>query len=173
MRQEVLPQEIIEVPSNPPNAIGRPRRATRKTDRYGHNICERIENETAHLQPGICLQRQISRIADTNVMGKPTEVVASQPYPRLKTGSSHHPQVRSNTVATCQGHAPFPVENSTREYLSSLSQQSYISNYYHSPPVTHEMEGKSNNASIGNSLVNQSYDIDTNKSESTPISLRC
>ena len=50
MQQEALPQEVIEGPPNLPIAIGRPRRATKKPDRYGHNICERIGSETAHLQ---------------------------------------------------------------------------------------------------------------------------
>ena len=53
VKQETPPQEIVEVPSNLPIAIGRPRRATKRPDRYGHNICERINNGLEHLQPEI------------------------------------------------------------------------------------------------------------------------
>ena len=48
--QETLPNEIIETPPNLPIATGRPRRTTRKPDRYGHNICERIRSETGNVQ---------------------------------------------------------------------------------------------------------------------------
>ena len=68
MKQETVPQEVVEVTPNLPIAVGRPRRATRKPDRYGHNICERIEIDMGHLQPGICLERQVNCLADVNII---------------------------------------------------------------------------------------------------------
>ena len=70
MEPETSPQEAIEVPPNLSLAISRPRRATRKPDCYGHNICERIESKTRYLQPGICLERQINHIAEHKRSGK-------------------------------------------------------------------------------------------------------
>ena len=58
MEQEILPKETVGVPPDLPIATSRPRRATKKPDRYGHNICERIESQTGHWQPGIRLERE-------------------------------------------------------------------------------------------------------------------
>ena len=90
VKQETQPQEIAEAPSNLPVAIGRPRRATRKPDRYGHNICERIENKMRHLQPGICLERQVEHLADTNAMEKPKQLIANQLYPEGETKNNDY-----------------------------------------------------------------------------------
>ena len=44
-QQENHPLKVTEALLNQPIAVGRPCRTTRRPDRYGHNICERINGE--------------------------------------------------------------------------------------------------------------------------------
>ena len=157
--QETLPNEIIETPFNLPIATGTPRRTTRKPNRYGHNICERIGSETGSLQPRIRIERQVNHLADINAVEKPKKSIASQLHSSQITKYDYCPWIKASAHTTCQGQIAFPVENSTHEISQAQLNNFYQLNYSSPlPPNFTTMEGKEHE----DSSINPGFLLNTN-----------
>ena len=100
MKQEDLPQRMsAAAPPNSSTPMGRPRTTTKKPDRYGDNICERVYSLSISISQG----SQVKEVGDTNAMEKPVTSIANKLYQSRETENNYYPQLEQSAPTTCQG----------------------------------------------------------------------